>query len=356
MDQRRSAVMKICSKNSTYKRPYRNHMIYNRNKHFLFCKATKAGSTFWGRLLLQVDRRVIANPYKIKPQIGPVNVIPSIKEWKNFDAILKSSTKFIIARHPLERLYSGYVDKVFSPNTYYWDVIGKYVIRTYRKTSKPTCGHDVTFSEFLQYAAKTTGNHRDVHVASLWETCSPCHVNYDIIGQMKTFSNDIDFILDKLNLEPYKEVLHNISMESVNDALYDTAQAYIDMRAEASKCISEQQTADRIWTKLKARGFIAADLPVPKDLFLKNEEAILEIFKDAYSRSINKLGRHGLKLQQRAIYLESLRKVPKQTLTQIAKTYHKDLQMFGYDQTFNEMLQSSNNSDFSVSDNFFLIS
>ncbi|XP_021346511.1 carbohydrate sulfotransferase 11-like isoform X2 [Mizuhopecten yessoensis] len=355
MDQRKADVIKLCSKNTAYKRPHRDHMLYNKNKQFIFCKATKAGSTFWGRLLLQVDRHVIANPYKIKPQIGPINVIPTITEWLKFNEILQSSTKFIIARDPLERLYSAYVDKVFSPNPYYWDVIGTYIVKTFRKTSKRTCGHDVTFPEFLQYAvhAETSGKHRDVHVASLWETCSPCHVKYDIIGKMETFKDDTDDILDKLKLEPYKAVLRNISIDAVNDALYDTAQAYVDMRTPSLECISEQHTVERIWTKLKSRGFIAADVPVPTELYNKNETAVLEIFKYAYSKSVLKLGREGLKRQQKAIFFETLRKLPDQMLTQVAKAYHKDFEMFGYDQKFKYIFQDSTNSDFSVSDSFF---
>ncbi|XP_033736670.1 carbohydrate sulfotransferase 11-like [Pecten maximus] len=355
MENRRSAVLTMCRQNITYKRPYRDHMILNKNKHFIFCKATKTGSTFWGRLLLQVDRHVIGSPYKIKPQIGPVNIVPTIREWRNFEAVLKSSTKFIVARNPLERLYSAYVDKVYSPNPYYWDSLGKYVVRNFRRPSESTCGHDVTFTEFLKYAvnAETTGRHRDVHVASLWETCSPCHVNYDIIGKMETFKDDTTYILEKLNLGMYIDVLRNVSADAVNDALYDTAQAFVDMRTEALKCISEHQIVDRIWTKLKARGYVAADMPLPMNLYNKSEETVFKIFKDVYSESIIKLGRHGLKQQQKAIYLETLRKIPTETLTQIGNAYYRDFRMFGYDHKVDEKLHNSKNSEFAVSDSFF---
>ncbi|OWF53771.1 carbohydrate sulfotransferase 11-like [Mizuhopecten yessoensis] len=356
MIQRKTAVMKMCKKNSTYNLPNRHHMVYNRNKPFLYCKATKAGSTFWGRLLLQIDKHRIASPYHIKPQIGVTNVFPTINEWKHIDAILRRSTKFIIARDPLERLYSAYVDKVFSPNPFYWDVLGTYIVKTFRdNTSKTTCGHDVTFPEFLQYAvhAETTGKHVDVHVLSLWKSCSPCHVKYDIIGKMETFKDDTNYILDKLNLEPYKAVLRNISIDAVNDALYDTAQAYVSMRGVATKCTSKQNTAERIWTKLKARGFIAADLPVPSNLFYKKEATVFEIFKGAYSKSVLELGRQGLKQQQNTIFLETFKRIPKHTLSQLAKTYSMDFQMFGYEQEFNEMFNKSTNSGFSISAIFF---
>ncbi|XP_060078168.1 carbohydrate sulfotransferase 9-like [Ylistrum balloti] len=355
MNKRKADLLMMCPKNSTYNLPNRHHLIYNKEKQILYCKATKAGSTFWGRLFLQIDKQRIASPFEIKPQIGVSNVLPSHDEWRHFDLILKKSQKFIIVRHPLERLYSGYVDKVFSPNRFYWDVIGKHVVKTFRKKSKTKCGHDVTFHEFLQYAAhaETTGANRDVHVLSLWKSCSPCHVKYDIIGKMETFKDDIFYILDKLNLKPYKDALRNISTDVVNDALYDTAQGYASMRSLATHCITKQNTAERIWIKLKARGFIAADLPVPEDMFYKNENRLFEIFKDAYSKSVRKLGRQGLKRQQHAIFLETIKRIPQQTIKKIADAYYMDFQMFGYDVKFDELWQRSRNTDFSHSAIFF---
>ena len=55
----------------------------------------------------------------------------------------------MFTREPYGKLLSGYVDKLFAPNPYFWKAIGRLIIRKFRKDPSPeslTCGHDVTFS------------------------------------------------------------------------------------------------------------------------------------------------------------------------------------------------------------------
>lgn len=57
-------------------------------------------------------------------------------------------TKVMFTRQPYSKLLSAYVDKLYSPNPFFWGKIGRHIVRKFR--SRPSaksvaCGHDVTF-------------------------------------------------------------------------------------------------------------------------------------------------------------------------------------------------------------------
>ena len=55
----------------------------------------------------------------------------------------------MFTREPYSKLLSGYIDKLFAPNPYFWNVIGRFIIQKFRKypsLRSLECGHDVTFT------------------------------------------------------------------------------------------------------------------------------------------------------------------------------------------------------------------
>ncbi|XP_060086237.1 carbohydrate sulfotransferase 10-like [Ylistrum balloti] len=332
LDRRKVDMDSECGTKSIYPLSENHTLVYNKAYNFIYCEVPKVGSTFWKRFLHQIRTNTIASPFDIKPQI--VNDLKVNDEFNNISSTLKNSTKFLFVRSPYHRLFSGYIDKLYSPNPYFWSLIGKHIVKKFRNSSvSHNCGHDVTFQEFLQYAVHSENTHENQnnHIMSYWQLCSPCHVKYDVIGKMETFKNDTEYLLDKLHLKQYKDILRNMSFDAVNDALYDTAQAYVAMRTYSRRCISPQEAADRTWTKLKVRGFIADDLPVPTGLNLKMVNEVFELFQNGYLKSVSKLGNSGLKHQQRIIFQQAFRKIPRQIIKDIQKAFDMDFRIFGYD-------------------------
>ncbi|XP_069125750.1 carbohydrate sulfotransferase 11-like [Argopecten irradians] len=338
-NQRKETLNSICKKITIHPPSENLTIVYNKVHKLIYCEVPKIGSTFWLRFIHLLKQNKTASPFAIKP-----HSVISLKVKEKFtyrDLTLENSTRFLFVRNPYNRLFSAYIDKLFSPNPYFWSSLGKYIIKTFRH-HQSRCGHDVTFHEFLQYAvhSETTHKQQNNHVTSIWQLCSPCHTNikYNIIGKMETFKDDTNFILDDLHLREYKNILKNMSVDAIRDTLYDTAHAYIEMRSSAYRCISIKEAAERIWTKLKVRGFIAADLPVPKKLSYKSKREVFEIFEDAHSKSVSKLGRQGLKRQQRAFFVQAFRKIPKQTVEEIKEGFDMDFRMFGYEKDMEGLL------------------
>ena len=81
------------------------------------------------------------------------------------------------------------------PNPLYPKHIGVQIIKDFRQNptnESLTRGHDVQFSEFLQYLIDLGDHHRhfDEHWDSYDKLCDPCAVRYNAIMKQETLSQD----------------------------------------------------------------------------------------------------------------------------------------------------------------------
>ena len=106
---------------------------------------------------------------------------------------------FIIVRHPLERLVSGYrnkIEKPFNPN--FQKRFGSLMLRMNRKNlseAEYRAGKGVTFHEYINFIIKTPMNRIDEHFGGMQELCHICNTKYDFIADMSTLYDDSDTIL-----------------------------------------------------------------------------------------------------------------------------------------------------------------
>ena len=54
----------------------------------------------------------------------------------------------MFTREPYSKLLSGYVDKLWAPNPYFWGTVGSHAIKAFRKPQRSDvrCAHDLTFA------------------------------------------------------------------------------------------------------------------------------------------------------------------------------------------------------------------
>ena len=107
----------------------------------------------------------------------------------------------IIVRDPYERLFSGYMDKFFSPCSF--PNLELKIISYFRARGKSReCQAGASFTEFLRYVTNTGVLHVNVHFGPQYRQCLPCHVHYDYVGKMETFRQDAEFILRSVHVDP----------------------------------------------------------------------------------------------------------------------------------------------------------
>ncbi|KAH0617759.1 hypothetical protein JD844_016321 [Phrynosoma platyrhinos] len=206
-ERRRSFLYDFCKKYLHEHRP-RTHLvsmvsrIYVEEQHkLLYCEVPKAGCSNWKRVLM-----VLSGLAKSAANIShdAVHYGKHLKKLDSYDLKgihmrLKTYTKVIFVRDPMERLVSAFRDKFEHPNSYYHPVFGKAIIKKYRLNADRDAlktGSGVRFKEFIQYLLDS---HRPVGMDTHWEQinklCYPCVIGYDFIGKFETLEEDANYFL-----------------------------------------------------------------------------------------------------------------------------------------------------------------
>ena len=115
--------------------------------------------------------------------------------------------KFVVVRHPFERIVSAYVDKFVASKRD--RILEKYGPRMKHRTKhrgKESASSDggrynVTFREFVRYLVDETvlcvekfNNHWTRYV----DFCHPCHIRYDYIVRYENFQREIGLVWDEV--------------------------------------------------------------------------------------------------------------------------------------------------------------
>ena len=74
------------------------------------------------------------------------------------------------------------------------------------------------FPTFIKYIVNRTIAD-DWHVNRYWERCDLCHLNYEIIGKIETFTNDTEYVMSKIGMNYNEHHEH----KSVGDSTTDLA-------------------------------------------------------------------------------------------------------------------------------------
>ena len=121
--------------------------------------------------------------------------------------------KFMIVRNPLERLVSGYRNKIESPlfgtstkfpNYVKREILEKYRLLDFTQWLKKGGNYNISisFPEFVQYFIDTKKELLNPHFKPMVDTCHPCRVKYHFYGNFKTYSQDVRLIIERLKTKP----------------------------------------------------------------------------------------------------------------------------------------------------------
>ena len=118
---------------------------------------------------------------------------------------LPSALSFLFVRDPFERIISAYRDKLECGRNRYYKPLGRKIVKQIRRTapSSQHCSKAPSFAEFLQYVIQQheQGNRLDEHWAPVNSFCTPCSLNFTIIGKVETFQRDSEYIIRQAGLE-----------------------------------------------------------------------------------------------------------------------------------------------------------
>ena len=183
-----------------------NVIVDDRHK-LLFCDIPKVGSTSWkvtialltGQVLkrdiLHKNYLAVHSPYYMA-QLGLYTL--NSAHPKLIRKKLKRYYKFLVVRHPLDRLVSAYTDKFLNQDGYKdWYENMKIIIKARYRDDDADQNATITFREFLNYAADSDSI-RDRHWLSYQYLCGPCVIDYDYVVKVESLEQDVSYLMPKV--------------------------------------------------------------------------------------------------------------------------------------------------------------
>ncbi|XP_078313637.1 carbohydrate sulfotransferase 11-like isoform X3 [Crassostrea virginica] len=315
----------------------RQHFVFDSNSQIVYCAMEKVGSTFWRRLFqILAGKSKSKSPFDLSPADalgGNVHTFSNLPFYI-ITGMVTSYKKFVFVRNPFERLFSGYVDKIFSMAFSHY---GKYIVKTQRPNASQrsiNCGHDVTFAEFVKYfiQAERTRKHRDGHFLPMYDHCKPCQVGYDYIGKLETIQEDTIYILNQLNFTSMASRLQNEFVDKTrNDSYSDQTNLLFRFIKMHQKCISAHELQKIFWKKEQIRGLIDPDIRFP---FSEAESQKLEAsqYLKALHRSVGRTKDNKMAKEfRRAALLQAYATISRTDMDALKEILKPDCEIFGYD-------------------------
>ena len=149
---------------------------------------------------------------------------------------------FSFVRHPFERLVSAYFDKVIRiGDQWYKTVVSGIDVELnekYRKVARQWYLEDHSFPSFVDLVLNkyAKGKVLDIHWKPMNDHCDYCYFNYEFIGRMETFTEDVGYVIKKNNLE---------NKISINDSDFKS-NARKDPNATAKELFHKHLSKDQI--------------------------------------------------------------------------------------------------------------
>lgn len=241
MDARRQRVREVCAKNGlgphaskgtpqTVKHPPSPQygvFYFDRGDELAYCPIYKAATTSWLHNFAILGGLTEEYLHTAKQQISEITrrLWPSL-EYEDAEKAFNFCLKFMIVRHPFERLVSAYRDKLENINIgrehgvlHFYEKYGKKIVAKYRGEGKPPPanrysqdmddpslpppeGVEPTFEEFVRYIINTDlVYYSDDHWMPYYLHCTPCLLDYDVIAKFETLDRDQNYIIKKRKLE-----------------------------------------------------------------------------------------------------------------------------------------------------------
>jgi len=213
-----------------------DHIIVDDDHKLLYCYIPKVACTNWKRVLMVLMGKAnTSDPLSIVADDSHrTHVFRRLSNYtsEQVQHRLEHFMKFMFVRNPFERLLSAYRNKFhqnYSSSEYFRVRYGTNIVKKFRPNASNESlqrGHDVTFTEFVEYIVDpetTKKTHFNEHWRPMIELCSPCHINYDVIGKYETLMDDAWLVLEKANLNRLIQFPQSKKASSTNALLGEYA-------------------------------------------------------------------------------------------------------------------------------------
>ena len=159
-------------------------------------------------------------------------------------SMIQDYYKFVIIRHPLERLVSGFRNKIEPPfsdmSVRFPNYIKLTILQKFRNTefekwmnSETKYNLSVTFEEFILYFVNSDLTKINPHLKPIVHTCHPCRIRYNFYGNFRMFSGDALMAMQHLHID--SKFYRNKSLHSSSQQTSSYLGQYYDQLSKTLK-------------------------------------------------------------------------------------------------------------------------
>ena len=282
-----------------------------------FCRVPKVGSTYLSAL--KIHRATVNHHFMSNRRYSCRKLLPPLPR------------SFLIVRDPYVRIVSGYFDKIVTI-PWWWRNYGAFIVNKFRggnvSPDQVGCGHDVTFEEFVRFLvySDTAQTMQDPHFIPVHKLCNVCEFNFDYLGKLETFTQDLKYIYESVGESSDFDFSPDL-MKVSNKTQYFRS---LFEKEDYSKCTSICEGMQKVWYGLQSMGFIPRSYNFP---FLGERcnsvspNEFREVSVKAYTDNKGKFDKH----KQKDDFLRDVySQVDIKYKLELYKVLKRDLDFFGY--------------------------
>ncbi|XP_053382871.1 uncharacterized protein LOC123562320 [Mercenaria mercenaria] len=304
-----------------------------------YCVVQKAGCTMWIRLFKFMEGQNIetGNPMTLTKDLIHNKKLQYYKKFKQTGgdvSFISHSVRSMTVRNPYTRLWSAFIDKFLLPD--FWQTKGRHIIKMIRKNPKPLsakCGHDVTFTEFIQYVI-TIGHqftywNQDKHWLPASDICDPCVFRPHIIGKQEFFMKDMKYTLKHVKLD---YMLPKItSVDPTEFEIKDEIDYSFKIFSRVKKCIDIYELCNRIWTAFIFNGYLPSEEAFPTNIDKNslNIDSFYELVKGV--RTKYNITKADVKVKRKHALTTAYKQISKKHMEDLKSLYKMDFELFDYE-------------------------
>ncbi|XP_028040604.1 carbohydrate sulfotransferase 11 [Bombyx mandarina] len=213
LEQRVIRVQNVCRKRHLPSDTINNKEFFVDHLHNLvWCNVFKAASSSWlykFNILGGYDRKFLGRtrqtPLMLARKKFPRPNAEELKDSINTPGVIS----LMIVREPFVRLLSAYRDKLENITPPYYRKLARAIVARHREDATKILGPIKSFGPtFYEFVAYLIHKHKekdekftfDEHWAPYYQFCSPCAVNFTVIGKVETLKRDSAYVIQQLGL------------------------------------------------------------------------------------------------------------------------------------------------------------
>jgi len=233
MGERRKQMLSVCRRNGDeikHPKGVGQKLMWDLNHHLVFCPIYKVASGTWTTNFLRLKDfnsdlpkwQRFSKLYNASEGTARKS-FPAPKKKRQQRDELKVATKFLVVRHPFDRIVSAFKGKIAKADAKprFYRTLQKKIKEKYSQNEEEIKnGLPPTFQEYWRYLIDLTKGllkpkeWRGVDcVQAYYSMCYPCNVEYDMILKLETHAEDTEFLIRERNLtelmEPFTMWKHN---------------------------------------------------------------------------------------------------------------------------------------------------